>query len=82
MSAAAFADAPKPGGCGQIARLPDAQSSTIQQAILYRMGTKHDGRFRWDENCGLPNSGVRSAIDDIYSGSSRGERFFTMHVVA
>ena len=54
-------------------RMPDA-ASNIQQAILHRKG----------------RSGIRTAvcphwnevsIDDIYSGSARGERFVTLHVL-
>ena len=53
--------------------MPDA-ASNIQQAILHRKG----------------RSGMRTAvcphwneisIDDIYSGSAQGERYFTMHVL-
>ena len=61
------------GGWWTNKRMPDA-ASNIQQAILHRKG----------------RSGMRTAvcphwneisIDDIYSGSAQGERFFTMHVL-
>ena len=54
-------------------RMPDT-ASHVQQAILYRKG----------------RSGIRTAvcphwnevgIDDIYSGSAKGERYFTLHVL-
>ena len=54
-------------------RMPD-KANHIQQAILYRQG----------------RSGMRTAvcphwnevgIDDIYSGSAKGERYFTLHVL-
>ena len=61
-------------------RMPDAVS-TIQQGILYRMGRSFlmnpDGAMRtaacptWNE----------ISIDDIYTGSGRGERYFTMHIL-
>ena len=55
-------------------RMPDT-ASNIAQAILYRMGA---------------NAGMRTAvcphwneisIDDQFSGSAKGERYFTMHVL-
>ena len=61
------------GGWWTNKRMPDA-ASNIQQAILRRQG----------------RTGLRTAvcphwgevsIDDIYSGSAQGERFFTMHVL-
>ena len=61
------------GGWWTNKRMP-AAASNIQQAILHRKG----------------RSGMRTAvcphwneisIDDIYSGSAKGERFFTMHVL-
>ena len=79
MSAAAYARA-NTAGFMTNKRMPDAVS-TIQQAILYRMGRSFlmnpDGAMRtavcptWNE----------VSIDDIYSGSARGERYFTMHVL-
>ena len=61
------------GGWWTNKRMPDA-ASNVQQAILYRRG----------------RTGLRTAvcphwgevsIDDIYSGSAQGERYFTMHVL-
>ena len=79
MSAAAYARA-NTAGFMTNKRMPDAVS-TIQQAILYRMGRSFlknpDGAMRtavcptWNE----------ISIDDVYSGSARGERFFTMHTL-
>ena len=79
LSAAAYAKA-NTGGWMTNKRMP-ATASTIQQAILYRMGRSFlmnpDGAMRtavcphWNE----------VSIDDIYSGSASGERYFTMHVL-
>ena len=61
------------GGWWTNKRMPDA-ASNIQKAILHRKG----------------RTGIRTAvcphwnqisIDDIYSGSAKGERYFTMHVL-
>ena len=79
LSAAAYA-MNQTGGLWTNKRMP-AAASTIQQAILYRMGRSflHGG-----------NGAMRTAvcphwneisIDDIYTGSAKGERFFTMHVL-
>ena len=68
----------KYGGFWTNRRMP-AAAANIQAAILYRMGMGE-----------TENSPMRTAvcphwneisIDDIYSGSARGERFFTMHVL-
>ena len=79
LSAAAYARANTAGWMTN-KRMPDAVS-TIQQAILYRMSRSFlmnpDGAVRtavcptWNE----------VSIDDIYTGSGRGERYFTMHVL-
>ena len=67
------------GGWWTNRRMPDA-ASNVQQAILYRKGrSMMDGAGamrtavcpHWNE----------VSIDDIYSGSAQGERFFTMHVL-
>ena len=60
-------------------RMPDA-ASTIQQAILYRKGRSMMG------GAGAVRTAVCAhwneiSIDDIYSGSASGTRFFTMHVL-
>ena len=71
----AFADyaMSKFGGWWTNKRMPD-KANHVQQAILHRNG----------------RSGMRTAvcphwneisIDDIYSGSAQGERYFTMHVL-
>ena len=71
----AFADyaMSKFGGWWTNKRMPD-KAAHVQQAILHRKG----------------RSGMRTAvcphwneisIDDIYSGSAQGERYFTMHVL-
>ena len=60
------------GGWFTNKRMPDA-ASDIQQAILYRKGRSMRTAVcpHWNE----------ISIDDIYSGSAQGERFFTMHVL-
>ena len=78
MSAAAYA-MENAGGWWTNTRMPDPVSN-IQQAILFRMGRSI-----------MPGGGaMRTAvcpqwasigIDDIYSGSASGERFFTLHVL-
>lgn len=69
----------KYGGWRTNKRMPD-EASDIQQGILYRMGRSMQGG----------NAGMRTAvcphwnqisIDDIYSGSAKGERYFTLHVL-
>ena len=61
------------GGWWTSKRMP-AKASHIQQAILYRMGRPGMRTAvcpHWNE----------ISIDDIYSGSASGQRFFTMHVL-
>ena len=60
------------GGWWTNKRMP-AASSNVQQAILYRQGRSMRTAVcpHWNE----------ISIDDIYSGSAQGERFFTMHVL-
>ena len=60
------------GGWWTNKRMPDA-ASNIQQAILYRKG-----RTMRTAVCPHWN---QVSIDDIYSGSAQGERFFTFHVL-
>ena len=79
MSAAAYAMA-STGGLWTNTRMPDA-ASDIQQAILYRKG-----RSMLMGGAGAMRTAVcphwnEVSIDDIYSGSASGERFFTMHVL-
>ena len=68
------------GGWMTNKRMPDA-ASTIQQAILYRRArgflNMGEGYMR-TAVCATWNE---ISIDDIYSGSASGERFFTMHVL-
>lgn len=60
------------GGFWTNKRMPDA-AGDIQQAILRRKGRAMRTAVcpHWNE----------ISIDDIYSGSAQGERFFTMHVL-
>ena len=78
MSAASYA-MNQTGGFWTNARMP-AVSSTIQQAILYRMGRSLMGGSGGMRTAVCPHWNEIS-IDDIYSGSAEGERFFTMHVL-
>ena len=52
----------------------------VQQAILYRMGRTMNGGAGAMRTATCPHWG-EIGIDDIYSGSASGERFFTMHVL-
>ena len=72
MSFASYA-MDKTGGWWTNKRMP-ATAANVQQAILYRKG----------------RTGIRTAvcphwgeigIDDVYSGSGKGERYFTVHVL-
>ena len=58
-----------------------ATDSHIQQAILYRAGRGMMGGIGGDADRRLPALEHGISIDDIYSGSASGERFFTMHVL-
>ena len=78
MSAAAYA-AKSTGGWWTNKRMPDAVS-TIQQAILYRKGRSMMGGAGAMRTAVCPHWNEIS-IDDIYSGSAQGERYFTMHVL-
>ena len=60
-------------------RMPDP-ASDIQQAIVYRMGRSMMGGAGAMRTAVCPHWNEIS-IDDIYSGSASGERFFTMHVL-
>ena len=57
-----------------------ATVSDIQQAILYRMGRSMMGGMMGMRTAVCAHWGEIS-IDDIYSGSAQGERYFTMHVL-
>ena len=78
MSAAAYA-MENTGGWWTNKRMPDA-ASNIQQAILYRKGRSMMGGAGAMRTAVCPHWNEIS-IDDIYSGSAQGERFFTMHVL-
>ena len=55
-------------------------ASHVQQAILYRKGRSAMGASAGMRTAVCPHWGEVS-IDDIYSGSAKGERYFTMHVL-
>ena len=83
MSAAAYAMA-NTGGFWTNERMPDAATfmsvDNVQQAVLYRKGRAMMG------GAGAMRTAVCAhwneiGIDDIYSGSASGERFFTLHVL-
>ena len=77
-SAAAYAEA-HTGGLWTNKRMPDA-ATNIQQAVLYRMGRSMAGGAGAMRTAVCPHWN-EIAIDDIYSGSASGERYFTMHVL-
>ena len=82
LSAAAYAMT-NAGGLWTNERMPDA-SSNVQQAILYRKGRSMMNMM--NGGAGAMRTAVcphwnEVSIDDIYSGSATGERFFTMHVL-
>ena len=76
MSAAAYAIA-NTGGLWTNSRMP-SKTSHVEQALLYRMGQSMMPRRVRTAVC--PHWGVIN-IDDVYSGSARGERYFSMHVL-
>ena len=78
MSAAAYAMSAT-GGLWTNSRMPDAESD-IQQAILYRKGRSMMGGAGAMRTAVCPHWNEVS-IDDIFSGSASGQRFFTMHVL-
>ena len=78
LSSAAYAMA-NTGGLWTNRRMPDA-ASDVQQAVLYRMGRSMMGGAGAMRTAVCPHWNEIS-IDDIYSGSASGERFFTMHVL-
>ena len=82
LSAAAYAMV-NAGGLWTNERMPDA-ASNVQQAILYRKGRSMMNMM--NGGAGAMRTAVcphwnEVSIDDIYSGSATGERFFTMHVL-
>ena len=87
MSAAAYAMA-NAGGFWTNERMPDADTfmtvDDVQQAILYRKGRSTMNMM--NGGAGAMRTAVcphwnEIGIDDSYSGSASGERFFTMHVL-
>ena len=78
MSAAAYAMM-NTGGFWTNKRMPDP-ASMIQQAILYRKGRSMMGGAGAMRTAVCPHWN-EIGIDDIYSGSAQGERYFTMHVL-
>ena len=79
MSAAAYAMM-QTGGLWTNTRMPDASATDIQQAILYRKGRSMMAGAGTMRTAVCPQWG-EIGIDDIYSGSASGERFFTLHVL-
>ena len=77
----AFADYAmgKFGGWWTNKRMP-VKAAHIQQAILYRMGRSLMGGSEMIRTAVCPHWGYVS-IDDIYSGSAKGERYFTASVL-
>ena len=67
------------GGWWTNKRMP-AKAAHIQQAILYRMGRSMMGGAGAMRTAVCPHWG-EVGIDDIYSGSAKGERYFTLHVL-
>lgn len=61
-------------------RMP-ATASHVQQAILYRMGRSLEGGSQNMRTAVCPVWSRGIAIDDIYSGSAKAERYLTMHVL-
>ena len=83
MSAAAYAEM-NTGGWWTNKRMPVPATfmtvDNIQQAILYRMGRTMMGGAGAMRTAVCPHWNEVS-IDDIASGSAKGERYFTMHVL-
>ena len=78
MSAAAYAMS-QTGGFWTNKRMPDT-ASDIAPAILYRKGRSMMGGSGGTRTAICPHWNEVS-IDDIYSGSGKAERYFTMHVL-
>ncbi len=79
LSAAAYA-MDKTGGFWTNKRMPDGDNDNVQQAILYRSGASMMNGSGAMRKAVCPHWNVID-IDDIYSGSAKGERYFTMHVL-
>ena len=78
MSAAAYATA-NTGGFWTNKRMPD-KANHVAQAILYRKGRSMMGGAGAMRTAVCPHWNEIS-IDDIYSGSAKAERYFTVHVL-
>ena len=83
MSAAAYAMA-NTAGFYTNKRMPDSATfltvDDVQQAILYRKGRSMMGGSGAMRTAVLPHWG-EIGVDDIYSGSAKGERYFTLSVL-
>ena len=83
LSAAAYA-MNQTGGLWTNKRMPAAATfesvDNVQQAILYRLGRSMMGGEGAMRTAVCPHWNEIS-IDDIYSGSAKAERYFTMHVL-
>ncbi len=78
ISAAAYA-MKQTGGLTTNKRMPD-KATHVQQAILYRMGRTAMGAEGAMRTAVCPHWN-EIGIDDIYTGSAKGERYFTLHVL-
>ena len=67
------------GGFWTNKRMPD-KANHIAAGILYRMGRSGMGASAGMRTAVCPHWG-EVAIDDIYSGAAKAERYFTMHVL-
>ena len=72
------------GGFWTNSRMPSSATfmsvDNVQQAILYRKGRSMSGGAGTMRTAVCPHWGIVD-IDDIFSGSAQGERYFTMHVL-
>lgn len=67
------------GGWWTNKRMPD-KTNHVAQGILYRKGRSMAGASGGMRTAVCPHWNMID-IDDIYSGSAKGERYFTMHVL-
>ena len=79
ISFGAFAAA-KLGAWWTNSRMPD-KASHIAKAILYRSGRMLEGGSRSMRTAVCPVWSRGVAVDDIYSGSAKGERYYTVSVL-
>lgn len=80
MSAASYAEM-NTGGLWTNKRMPDPdETDNIQQSILYRKGRSMMGGAGAMRTAVCPHWN-EIGIDDIFSGSAKGERYFTLHVL-